>query len=742
MPFQLSRPRPKQSKAASALLLLYCMASPLHAADAPLAVPRVDVDITVDGRLDDLAWQQATRVELAYETQPGDSTAAGIATTAYIAHTDDALLIAFEAHDPDPTQIRAFLRDRDSLFRDDYAGIMLDTFDDQRRAYRFFVNPLGVQADQIKDEASGSVDDAWDGIWESAAQITDSGYRIEMRIPFATLRFRQTDEARRWGVRFLRARPRDNAYVYSNQRIERGARCDLCSMRKIEGFAGIRQGHGLEITPTLTVATAQARDGDGWRGDGAQVEPGLDVAWTPSPNLTLNATLNPDFSQVESDAVQLDIGTSFALFLPEKRPFFLEAADTFNTPLQVMYTRQIADPDFGARVTGRMGSSAYGAVVARDAVTQLLVPGALGSRFLLLDQPTDVAFARYRHDFEGQASLGAVMTARNGEGYRNAVGGLDGRWQHGRHTFTGQWLRSDSRYPGELALADSSPAGDALDARYNFSSREWFADLQHARIDPGFRADLGFIPRVGFDRTFARAVRTWYGRPGAVVTRVSTGGFVDFLDRSDGQLLSRDARGWVNVTGPLQSTARILGSTRKRFWDGEMFDESFAELFLEATPRTGVRTQLVVTTGRQLDLRASRLGDLSRIDGELSLDVGRGLSLILDASVQKLDRDGGTAYNASVMDARASWQLDPRQRLSLSLQASDVERDTALYQAAIQRRDRHVAAQLLYSYKVNPRTAAYFGYSHGGHADDDQLQLADRDRSLFLKLSYAWQPGG
>ncbi|MDQ3289417.1 MAG: carbohydrate binding family 9 domain-containing protein [Pseudomonadota bacterium] len=727
---------------ATAALLLCWLAAPLHAAEAPLSAPRVDADITVDGQLDEAAWQQATRVELSYEIQPGDSTDASVATTAYIAHTDDALLIAFDARDPEPSQIRAFLRDRDALFRDDHAGVMLDTFDDQRRAYQFFVNPLGVQADRVKEEASGKEDDAWDGLWTSAAQITDSGYRIEMRIPFATLRFRSADGARRWGVRFLRARPRENPYLYANQRIERGARCDLCSMRKLEGFAGIGQGRGLEITPTLTVAQAQSREESGWRGEGVQIEPGVDVAWTPSPSLTLSATLNPDFSQVESDTAQLDLSTNFALFFPEKRPFFLEAADTFSTPLQVLYTRQIADPDFGVRVTGRAGSDAYGAVLARDAGTQLLIPGALGSRFRLLDRPSDAAFARYRHDFEGQASVGAVMTARNGDGYHNALAGFDGRWQRGNHTLSGQWLRSDSRYPGELALDDAVPVGDARFARYSFGNRNWVADLQHTRIDPGFRADLGFIPQVGFDRSSGVAARNWYGASGAAITRITVGVDGKTTDRSDGQLLEREARAFVVVRGPRQSVAQILGGTRERFWNGQLFDEIFGELFVESTPWPGVRTELIVRGGRQLDLLASQLGDFAKIDGELWLDIGRGLSIILDGSVQTLQRDGGTAFRASVLDARASWQFDPRQRLRLSLQGSEVERDPALYAMPVERRSRDVAAQLLYSYKLNPRTAAYLGYSHGGHADDDQVWLADRDRSLFLKLGHAWQPGG
>ena len=141
---------------------------------------RAASDIVVDGVLDDAAWAGAATIDLAFEVTPGDNTPAPVKTTARIAYTDDAVLIAFHAEDPDPSKIRAFLRDRDALYGDDFVGVMLDTFDDQRRAYEFFVNPFGVQADLIKEEATNSEDDSWDGIWSSAGRITKDGYDVEM----------------------------------------------------------------------------------------------------------------------------------------------------------------------------------------------------------------------------------------------------------------------------------------------------------------------------------------------------------------------------------------------------------------------------------------------------------------------------------------------------------------------------------------------------------------------------------
>ncbi len=753
--------RPVALLASAALVPALLLPLSASAQDAPspppattpvtTAIPRVTAEFAIDGRADEAAWSQGAEIALAYELQPGDNLPAKVATTARVLHTEDALLLHFRAEDPDPSQIRAFLRDRDALYSDDFLGVLLDTFDDQRRAYEFFVNPLGVQADMIKEEATGNEDDSWDGLWTSAARITDDGYEVEMRIPFATLRFADTDGLRRWGLRLMRVRPREHRYLYADVRMERGARCDLCATRKVEGFAGVKQGRNLEITPTLTLRHAQTRSAGGWRSaEGTEIEPGLDVAWAPTPNLTLNGTLNPDFSQVESDQAQLDLNTSFALFFPEKRPFFLEGADYFNTPLNVIYTRQLADPDIGLRVTGRSGRQAYGLVVARDATTQILSPdpNGLGSGFRFLDQDADALFGRYRWDLDASTSVGAVLTHRSGDDYRNTVAGIDGRWQRGPHTLSAQWLRSDSRYPdlpdpqrpGRRLFPDTAPAGDALTARYSYGNRHWNLTTSYNRIDPGFRADLGFINQIGYKKPLIGGSYTWYGKEGAKINRVRAYVDWDITHRHDGQLLERELEGNVLIAGPRQSEVSLAGLARVRFWNGALFDERAVSLNAEMTFRAGLRGGMFLRHGQQLDLTASRTGTGQLWEPWLTLDIGRGVNMNLSYSAQRLQRDGGTAFEAGVLDTRLSWQLDPRQRLRLSMQASEVERDPRLYARPVERRSRDIATQLLYAYKLNPRSALYLGYSHAGYADDLQTSLTDSGRSLFMKLSYAWQP--
>jgi hypothetical protein len=384
-------------------------------------------------------------------------------------------------------------------------------------------------------------------------------------------------------------------------------------------------------------------------------------------------------------------------------------------------------------------------VVARDTVTQVLLPGPLGSNFATLDQDADVAIGRYRYDFapgEGgrQASLGAIATWRSGDDYRNALAGIDGRWQRGSHTLTGQWLHSETRYPDALGQADDQPAGDALLMRYNFGNRHWNANLSHTDIDEGFRADLGFVGQVGYRKSVVGGGRTWYGKEGAKITRVSVYSDWDITHRFDGQLLERELEGNASLAGPRQSEVSLAGLTRTRFWRGAMFDERWLSAYFEMTFVPGLRGGAFFRHGTVLDLRAARTGDFDEWEPWLAADLGRGINLNLSYSAQRLRRDGGTAFRTGVLDGRFSWQLDPRQRLRLSVQGSEVERDPALYAIPTRRNDRGVAAQLLYSYKLNPRSALYAGYSHGGYSDDDQPSLTDDSRSLFLKLSYAWQP--
>ena len=706
-------------------------------------VPRIDAEMTVDGRLDEPFWADAVQIAIDVETRPGDNIRASVAAVAYLVDNGHELLVGFRAEDPDPSQIRAFLRDRDSLWNDDFIGITIDTFDDQRRGYEFYINPLGAQGDLIIEEASGNEDSSWDGLWDSAGQITDFGYTGEMRIPYSTLRFQKSGAPQQWSIDVLRFRPRDYRYRLSNNRLPRGANCYLCELSKLRGFADANPGRDLEVTPTLTVRSSRHRmrpDQD-WHNDGTDIEPGVDVKWGIGPNTTLNATLNPDFSQVEVDQAQLDLNTTFALFFPEKRPFFLEGADYFSTLLDVVYTRTVADPDYGLRLTGRQGRHTYGVFAAQDSVTQILIPGVLGSHFAFLDQEALAAAGRYRYDFDGQASVGAIATLRDGDGYSNSVIGIDGRWQRDEHTLSGQYLTSTTDNPHSMGMPDHQ-SGDALAARYQFSNREWGYYGNYVRFDEGFRADLGFISQVGYDKAEIGASHNWYGEEGKAINQMRLNANWDITHAEDGRLLERELEAYFGVNGPMQSYVELGALTRVRYWAGQLFDEHWGGLYGEFQPRAGLSLNAYLRRGRQIDFANAKPAQVTEFRPGGTVNIGRGFSVEVRHTWQRLSRDGGDVVKANLTDLRVGWQLDLRQRLRLALQRGDLVRDTELWTGTghIDQRERKIDMQLIYSYKINPRTALYAGYSEGRFANDTFNELFPDDRSLFAKLTYAWQP--
>ena len=329
----------------------------------PLRIQRAASKIAIDGSLDEPAWQTAATMELRYETRPAENTAPPVRTEIFLAYDEDHFYMAFRAHDPNPSEIRAHVTDRDKAFSDDFVGVVLDTFNDERRAFEFFVNPLGVQMDMFQDDVSGNEDESWDAIWDSAGKITASGFEVEIAIPWSSLRFPRAEGDQTWGFDALRFYPRTQRHRISSHPLDRNITCYLCQASKMTGFAGVTPGKNVEIAPTVTANRTDRREDDlldrPIREGSYETELGLTAKWGITPSLTLNAAINPDFSQVEADAAQLDVNTQFALFFPEKRPFFLEGADFFRSPFEAVFTRNVANPGLGGQAHGQGGEERH-----------------------------------------------------------------------------------------------------------------------------------------------------------------------------------------------------------------------------------------------------------------------------------------------------------------------------------------------------------------------------------------------
>jgi hypothetical protein len=704
----------------------------------PLKIPQITAEMVADGKLDEPFWQQAAITELVYETDPGENLPASVATKVYIVDAGTSFRVAFEAIDPDPTKILNPLRDRDKAFNDDVVGFQLDTFDTMQRALWFYVSARGVQMDGTYDESRDQDDDSWDAIWDSGAQLNSQGYSVEFEIPYSSLKFKQSSQAQQWNIKFQRFRPRENNFRYSNVKNDRNNNCNLCQQSKIIGFANVKTGSNLLINPTFTSNYAQSRsDADQAFSSDNENEFGLDVTWSPTPNNTLSGTYNPDFSQIEIDGAQLNVNTNFALFYPEKRPFFLDSADFFESPSRLVYTRNIADPDYGLRATGRQGEQTYGVFGAIDSQTNILRPGPFRSRFSTLPGESTDLVGTYRYGFGESSNIGTLITSRSADNYSSVLASIDGTWQGESNTLVAQWMTSST--DDVLGYKPTTFTGNAYLINYTYRDREKTFRLVTQSFDPGFRADMGFIGQVDVQKSVVGAAYRWFPTEN-FFNEVEVFGDWDITHQiSVNRELERELELEISAKGKMQSYMEFGIGQRTAFWQGTNYDQTFYSFYGEFSPYANWELSLFYRGGDQIDYRNNALGTINSFEPGITGIINNNVSLSISYVDETLERFGLSVYHAQLLDTRLSWQFNLRQRLRLAVQYGNTEFDLGLNPSQVEREVSDIGTQLVYSYKINPRSVFYAGYSDNYFGTED-IDIFQTERSLFLKFGYAWQP--
>lgn len=729
----------------------------------PLSIPRVTPSIVVDAELDEPQWQQAREMPILYNTWPAENTPAPVKTMARVMEDGEFFYISFVAEDPDPSQIRAFYRDRDKMWDDDSIGIKLDTYHDSKLAYQFFVNALGVQGDAIENEITKSESDAWDGIWQSAGKITATGYQIEVAIPLRLLNFNDRLDIQRWKLELLRFYPRDVRHRLSSNKIEREDPCWICQMQTVEGFRGAQQGNHFTLVPSLVMGVEQQRDvtpqgNSDWKSD-RNIEPSLDLKWGITPDISLNATLNPDFSQIEADEAQVSMNDTFALFFDEKRPFFLDNADYFSSPLDLVYTRNVSSPDAGLKLTGRVDQQSFAVFAANDKDTTFIIPGNISSDLGYINAKSDNAVLRYRYDLSPKLSLGWISTLRSSEDYHNYVHGLDLKYQAtAQDKVVAQLLHSDSAYPKQLAAQfdgearlrlgdDLSGVGQFLAYEHESRSFAWYS--RYLGYSDGFRADMGYMPQTDWNKQVHGASYQWFS-DNQWWNNIELRGDWDISHSQAGELLEKEAEAELIVHGPLQSELSLMLTERDRVGsrlDGSrLVVDANSQLFTEHTiggfalvqPWSGVYIEVESEFGDKLDFRNNRLGDGLEIAPEIRWNANMHAQVALRHTYRTLDADDAEVFTANLTDLRLSYQFSVRSFVRLALIYSDIRQNPANNLGPVTEQSEDLGMQLLYSYKLNPQTLFFAGYSDHAYSDDDIQQLTRDDRSVFLKFSYAW----
>ncbi len=730
------------TKTRSVLLLAFvCLTLFLHAEEAPVPITRASGPITVDGDLSDPAWQTAARFDEWVETNVSDNGPPPAKQQGWVTYDDRFFYVAIKMDDPNPSQIRAPFGDHDNVngSTDDYAGAIIDSRNDSKTAILFLVNPNNIQYDAATDDNTGE-DSSPDYFWDSKTRITPTGWQLEIRIPFASLRYKtapnETD-AQTWGIILYRNYPRDRRYQMFTHRLPRGSSCFVCNYNKITGLTNLPSGQHLIAAPYVTAGRA---DGKFTNDEGA------DVKWTPNAFTALDATINPDFSQIESDVAAITANERFAIFYPEKRPFFLEDVNLFATPIQAVSTRTITAPRWGMRATGKFSADAYTLLVAQDqGGGRVILPGAELSDFADQDFSSTAAIGRVRHDFGATSFLSMLGTTREiSGGAHNRVLGPDTVWRiNDKYSVTGQLLFSDTITPNRPDLTKQwdgshlrSHAG-FVNLRRNSAKDDLY--VEHLDYGDEFRADNGFVPQVGYRSTYEELGHTF--RPKGFFNRFRIYELAQYQTKQDGAKLYQLMSVGFGADGRHRSFWRL------RYANDEVRDDNrlFERNRLYYTVQFAVNRVLSFVTldgwvGDEVDFTKHRLGHGSSISYSATIRPNDHLELRLNNGIRWLNVAGGRLFTAQSERIRATWTFNAKSYLRLVTQNLRTNQNRVRFDD--QTLDQHsgsLASQLLFAYKLNWQTVLFVGAGDLHEVSAEEGDLFKSARQVFMKLSYAFQ---
>lgn len=499
----------------------------------PLRIPRLDKPPVIDGKLNDDVWKQAVLLKDFYQTNPGDNTAPSMPTEVWMGYDSKFFYLAVHAFD-DPSKVRASVARRDNVFGEDNLRIFLDTFNDQRKAYVLGWNPLGVQQDGVLTEGSNT-DYSVDIVMESKGEVTSDGWTLEVAIPFKSLRY-EAGKDKLWGFHVWRNIDRFNDEIDSWVPLNRDKPGTLTKAAHLTGLEGISTERTLEVIPSLTLSETGKRVSSLPAGSTSltdpgrllnkpfKFDPGLTLKYGLTPTVTLDMALNPDFAQVEADQTVVTTNQRFPIFFEEKRPFFLEGIDIFQTPLQPVHTRAIVDPDIALKLSGKRGRNTFGVLLASDNA-----PGNFSEedradtvnlpafqRFL--DKNAYIGVLRLKRDVGKESNIGMLATSYDFIEKHNKLLSFDGRLKLNPQTVLNFQLigTTSRRCFSEPRMNRYQPAatdacfngfgsrtrniyrtGNGFGYYYNLnkSDRHWTYQLSGQGRTRDYRAEVGFTRR-------------------------------------------------------------------------------------------------------------------------------------------------------------------------------------------------------------------------------------------------------
>jgi len=760
----------------AAALLMSCSAATAHAAGPSVTIPRVSAPPTLaefqDMQPRDRVEREMLKISGFIAREPSDGAQPTQETVVYLGYDSRNLYAVFICWDTEPEKIRAHMARREDILSDDSVEIMLDTFHDARRGYAFSANPFGIQWDALWTEGVSAssqgaapsdvrgFDSSFDTVWHSEGHLTAEGYVVLIAIPFKSLRF-SAAEQQEWGIILNRTIPRTNENLFwprISNRIQ-GRFNQAATMRGLEGISPSRNMQFIPYSAFRGFRDINNRDPNNpfFEQRRLKADIGLDSKFILRDKFVLDGTVNPDFSQVESDQPQITVNQRFEVFFPEKRPFFMENSNYFTTPINLVFTRRIGHPEFGLRLTGKSGPWAAGLLASDDRAPGEALPQSDPNSS---DRAT-FTVARVSHDILDQSSIGAIFTDREFASGFNRVGGVDANLKLNQNwRLQGQAVTSST-----LHVDGTRSAGPGYEADLERSGRQFNLQSIYLDFSPGFNTEAGFVNRVDIREQKINA--SYFFRP--------EGKFLISYGPTLQELTVFDHRG--TALGLYANPGLRVDFTRGTYVNFHPFN--FGETWLRPQdysgltrvtpyPQPGWNMEGATSWFKQFDLtwtlgvgrgvnfnpaagRIPVLADEDQANVTLTFHASRRLRIQNDYLLEHLRERTThlTAVTNHIVRSKWNWQFNKELSARVILQYASVLSNPAVGSLSP---TKNFNADFLITYLVHPGTAIYVGYNSNLQNLDPRLvptptgllttpdEFINDKRQFFVKVSYLFRP--
>jgi len=734
-----------------------------------------DDNIAIDGYLDEDVWSNAMIVSGFNNYLPVDGGLAEDDAKVYVWYSTEAIyfgVIANEVHG----EARSTLADRDKLDSDDYIMIILDTYNDQRTAYAFATNPIGQQSDgtitdNVPDRKASMpfrIDKNPDYVYTSKGRIVENGYIVEIKIPFKSLRYNSND-IQSWGFNVLR-RVQHSRYWLALTSVKLGEASFLAQNGQLTDIKNLKTKRLFDINPELRSAMNRDSDSDNFT---SQTEDplGINIRYGLSSNTVLNATLNPDFSQIEADVAQISYEPRRALFYPEKRPFFLDGIEFFSSPTRLIHTRKIVNPIASTKITGKIGANSIGVISAAD---------NSGPSISKMDAAV-VNALRFKRDYSDQNHMGIIYTDKTDNDWSNRVFAVDGKLiLNNKYSFQGQ---------GGFSVTNSADNTGILAPMWNVSAnsstREWSHSFSSTAFHSEFNPALGFISIGDYVTVAAGTRRTFYGSKGKTIEKFTLGyrhthnwNYDPFvkgekpLDWRSYPTFSFNFKGgwglntfiWYESFGFSEKTYQSYyikdGSDYKPFTGRDALINLGFMTTLQFPQLDSFSGSLKIGYGRDPNYEEWAPGDIELIEMKMLWNPSDQLRINFRINQQKNKRptDGTLVSSGTVPRLKVEYQLTKSLFLRFVGQYNSSYRDSLrdssrdglpiylknsdeTFTRLGRKESNNIQTDFLFSYRPTPGTLVFIGY--GAALSEPQRyrfrSVQRQSDGLFIKLSYLYR---